>query len=104
MGYVTRHELVIQNGSNDLIEELREFSDEAVYAIDNNGDTEDSTKWYDHQDDLKAFSSMHPKVIFKLIGEGEESGDLWHEYYMDGKMQLCKAVISYPNFNSDLLE
>jgi hypothetical protein len=104
MGYLTRHELVIQSGSNGLIEELRNFSEEARYAFDESGDPEESIKWYDHQDDLKAFSSMHPKAIFKLIGEGEENGDLWHEYYMGGKMQLCKGVISYPNFNSDLLE
>ena len=104
MGYYTKHELVIQNGSNDLIQELREFSDDAAYAFDHSGDPEESIKWYNHQDELKVFSAMHPKVIFKLIGKGEENGDLWHEYYMDGMVQICKAVISYPNFNSDLLE
>ena len=104
MGYYTRHELAIQNGSNDLIQELREFSEEASYAIDEDGSTEDCTKWYKHERDLRSFSALHPKVIFKLIGEGEETGDLWHEYYMNGKMQLCKSVISYPQFNSDLLE
>ena len=104
MGYYTRHKLVIQNGSNDLIQKLRDFSDEANYAFDQNGDPEDSTKWYRHQDELKSFSAMHPEVIFKLIGEGEENGDLWHEYYMGGKMQVCKAFITYPHFNSDFLE
>ena len=104
MGYYTSYELEIQNGSNDLIQELREFSEEAAYAIDENGCTENSTKWYRHENDLRLFSSKHPKVIFKIIGEGEEAGDLWHEYYMDGKMQSCKGVITYPQFNSDLLE
>ena len=104
MGYYTRHELVIQNGSNDLIQELMDFSEEAGYAINEDGGTEDSTKWYEHELQLRLFSVLHPKVIFKLIGEGEEAGDSWHEYYMDGKMQVCKAVITYPQFNSDLLK
>jgi hypothetical protein len=104
MGYYTRHELVIQKGSNDLIQELREFSDYANSAFDKNGDPEDSVKWYEHQEELKAFSAMHPEAIFKLIGEGEETGDLWHEYYMKGKIQVCKAFITYPHFNSDFLE
>jgi hypothetical protein len=103
MGYYTRHELEIQNGSNDLIQELREFSDDANYALNENGDTEQEGKWYDHENELKSFSLLHPKVIFKLIGEGEESGDLWHEYYMGGKVQVCKVVISYPKFNPDFL-
>jgi hypothetical protein len=104
MGYYTRHELVIQNGSDDLIQELREFSDDANSAFDQAGDPDNEIKWYEHQDELKVFSAMHPKVIFKLIGEGEETGDLWHEYYMNGKMQVCKAFITYPHFNSDFLE
>jgi hypothetical protein len=104
MGYYTRHELEIQNGSNDLIQELREFSEEASYAIDGDGSTEEPTKWYRHEEELRLFSALHPKVIFKIIGEGEEAGDLWHEYYMDGMRQVCKAVISYPHFNSDFLK
>jgi hypothetical protein len=104
MGYYTRYELEIQNGSNDLIQELREFSEVASWAIDKNGLTEDEAKWYDHQEELQVFSKLHPTVIFKLIGVGEDSQDFWHEYYMDGKMQNCKGVITYPQFNSDLLE
>ena len=104
MGYYTRHELVIQNGSNDLIKELREFSEDASYAIDEDGATEESTKWYKHEDDLRSFSALHPKVIFKIIGKGEEPEDAWHEYYSNGKMQHCEGVITYPKFNSGLLK
>src|SRR5881394_2305568 len=52
---------------------------------------EESTKWYDHEADMKALSAEFPKVLFTLRGEGEESGDVWVKYFKNGKMQSSKA-------------
>ena len=104
MGYYTRYEIDVVKGDTSLIVDLREFSENAKYAINDSGDSEDSCKWYKHQDDLKRFSLLHPEALFKLSGEGEENGDMWHEYYRNGKMQLCKAKIIYDEFNADLLK
>jgi len=104
MGYYTRHELEVVKGDNDLIEAFREVSEDARYAINGSGDSEESCKWYSHQDELKRFSLLHPEALFKLSGEGEESGDIWHEYYQDGKMQLCKAQIVFADFDARLLK
>lgn len=108
MGYQTSHELLVLKmdsqklvpfNSLDIIAELREFSEEANYALDNDGETNESCKWYDHQKELREFSTRYPDLIFKLHGEGEESGDLWDEWYVNGKMQIGKAIITYPDFN-----
>lgn len=104
MGYYTRHKLEIIEGDKDLIDEFREYSEDAQYAIDSDGDSEESCKWYSHQDELKRFSLLHSEALFKLSGEGEESGDIWHEYYQNGKMQLCKAQIVFADFDARLLE
>ena len=104
MGYYTRHELEIVKGDNDLIGALREVCEDAQYAINVSGDSENSCKWYSHEADLKSFSLRHPNAIFKLSGEGEESGDIWHEYYQNGKVQTCKAKIVFDDFNADLLK
>jgi len=37
-----------------------------------------------------------PNVLFALAGEGEESGDLWRAYYLNGKTWRSKAEIVYP--------
>jgi len=104
MGYYTRHDLEIVKGDNDLIEAFREVSEDATWAINGSGESEDSCKWYRHQDELKNFSLLHPEALFKLSGEGEESGDIWHEYYQDGKMQICKAQIVFADFDVNLLK
>ena len=49
-------------------------------------------------------SQEFPDILFKLHGEGEESGDIWDKYFMNGKMQYCPAKIICPPFDRDKLE
>ena len=55
MGYYTRHKLSVLDGEHGLIAEFVAENEEAAYAIDKNGDTEESCKWYRHQEDMKSF-------------------------------------------------
>jgi len=50
----------------------------------------DEAKWYDHGENMKALSKKWPKILFQLDGDGEESGDVWREYWLDGKVQAAK--------------
>jgi hypothetical protein len=103
MGYNTSYTLSIKNGSNDLIDELREAYDDADYAINSYGDREERCKWYDHEKHIKSFSIIHPDVLFVLEGDGEESRDIWVKYFQNGKMQSCKAKITFDEFNPEKL-
>jgi hypothetical protein len=97
MGYYTYHELETNGNTEehkDNIEELSEYV----------GLWEDSCKWYNHQEDMKAYSKQHPNVVFSLFGDGEEVDDRWVEYYMDGKVQEELAKIVYPPFDKSLLK
>jgi hypothetical protein len=67
--------------------------DDIGYAINADGSTEESCKWYEHDKDMVAMSLEFPGVIFKLHGEGEESGDIWDSYYLNGKTQTHKAKV-----------
>lgn len=104
MGYYTRYELQVIEGNPELIEELLNVCPEAKWALLNDGSTKDSTKWYDSLKDLKNFSLSHPEALFKLYGEGEESGDIWQAYFKAGKMQMCKAKIIFDEYDPEKLE
>lgn len=64
---------------------------------------EGECKWYDWKQDMKAISIKYPEVLFTLTGEGEEPGDMWIAYFKHGKMQVCPAQITYPEFNEEEL-
>ena len=104
MGYYTRYELEVVEGSEELIGKFREECESAQYAFDDYGDGEEETKWYDHDDDLSAFSKKHPDALFKLTGEGEESGDMWAEYHKNGKCQRCQAIVTFEEYDENKLK
>lgn len=64
----------------------------------------DDWKWYEHQKDMKAISRAFPDVLFTLSGEGEEAEDIWKEYYLNGKVQVEKAVITTGKFDKSKLK
>lgn len=109
MGYSTRHSLVVQlpvgyNGTEmDIINELRTQNESAEWALQPDGSCEDECKWYEHEKDMRAFSKQYPDVIFCLHGIGEDSDDQWNQYYKDGKMQNCKAIITFEEYNETKL-
>jgi hypothetical protein len=104
MGYYTRYKLSVKKGNTDLISEFVSENENAASALDGNGDSRKSCKWYDHEDELKAFSLKHPEPFFELKGEGEESGDIWVKYIQNGKCQTCKAKIVFDDFDEAKLK
>lgn len=55
----------------------------------------DSMKWYDHSEDMKKVAKAFPDVTFILRGDGEESGDIWKEYYRGDRFHSSEAEIVF---------
>lgn len=64
----------------------------------------EETKWYEHEEHMRAISKEYPDVIFQLNGEGEESGDVWIKYFVNGKMQKAAAKITFDEFDEKKLK
>ena len=64
---------------------------------------DDASKWYDNEKEMLELSKEFPDILFKLHGVGEESEDIWNEYFMSGKSQYCKAEFVIPPFDRDKL-
>ncbi len=100
MKYHTRHKLEIVKGNDGHTN----YKDEISVIADYNHLFNDSCKWYDHEADMREYSKKHPNTLFKLIGDGEEKGDMWHEYYLNGKMQRINAKIVFDEFDKSKLK
>lgn len=98
MGYNTRYHLTYPDTPFDQVDKLDQELEEVCedYGFVAAGEP---CKWYDHEDDLRAFSKSKPGLLLKLKGEGEEAGDLWVKYFRDGLMQECRAKIVYPEMD-----
>ena len=121
MGYYTNFELSVHQGTADLeavknkLDDVMAFShDESIFDIREDDEfavqptrnviaSSDSCKWYDHDEDCAKMSQSFPGVVFKLHGEGEETGDLWNAYYKDGLCQICRAKFVFPEFDENKL-
>jgi hypothetical protein len=61
-------------------------------------------KWYNHAEDMKKVSALFPDVLFTLEGEGEDAGDLWKEYFLNGKSHRVNVEITYAPFDESKLK
>jgi len=95
MGYYTVFELSCDNV------ELEEEIFDKIESISGGYDLRESEqyKWYDYKEDMVKLSKLFPTTLFTLNGEGEESGDIWKQYFKNGKSQLCKSVITFDKFD-----
>lgn len=102
MGYYTKHKLEIIEGNDnktDYISEIVEISGYSSSLFKG-----EEYKWYDSDIHMKYYSKKHPNTVFRLSGEGEESGDIWVKYYKNGKVHSCKARITHDTYDESKLE
>lgn len=105
MGYYTSYNLETDSKENlNIIREFRDLYDNAKYALNESGEEQEWTKWYDHEEELKSFSKNYPDVIFTLKGEGEQPGDIWKKYFKNGKVQIANAQIIFKDFDESKLK
>ena len=100
MGYYTTHELTILEGDDfDIHYHEEEISKAAGYG----GCFSDEIKWYSRREDMVEYSKKHPNTLFQIYGIGEESGDIWKEYYKNGKQHRIKGEIAFDEFDKESL-
>lgn len=82
-----------------IMKQLREEVENAGYAMEEDGGAAQEMKWYDYKTDIAEFTKKYPDWLFTLQGEGEESGDLWKCYFVNGKVQVSVPRIVYDEFD-----
>lgn len=60
-------------------------------------------KWYDWEDDMRKISLEYPDYIFTMYGEGEDRDDNWKACIYQGKIEIVKAEIVYPEIDISAL-
>lgn len=85
MGYNTRYELqTIPANEQKHVHEI------IVGMCDGYDPFGDECKWYEHEKDVKSASTVAPNVIIQISGDGEEQGDEWVLYALNGETMKHK--------------
>ena len=65
---------------------------------------DEEVKWYNYEEQMKAYSKMYPELLFIINGQGEEHDDLFNAYFKDGKVQKCSAIITFDEYDESKLK
>ena len=111
MGYYTQYALTVMHTETEdpdtLYNNIRqELSDAYGYVGlfgDYEGEFGSDTKWYEHENNVRAISKKYRDTLIVLEGIGEASGDMWRKYFYNGKMQNAPALITYASFDMEKL-
>lgn len=55
-------------------------------------------RWYEWRTDLNELSVNFPNVTIDVMGEGEESGDIWKSRFRNGEDEFVEAIMTFPDF------
>lgn len=104
MGYYTSYKISIKDDAGKYID-TDDVKDD-ISSISGYHPFVESCTWYNNERDMIKLSklSRYKDVVFCLSGEGEDADDLWKKYFKNGKVQVCKGVISYPEYSADKLK
>lgn len=97
MGYYTRYDI---SANPETVQQAIE--DKSQYSF--YGGCTDQVKWYDCVEDCKEVSKAFPNLVITVEGDGEEQGDQWKAYFKDGKVQVCKAIVTFEPFDESKLK
>jgi hypothetical protein len=101
MGYETKFELDYISAQSDewsvdkFNQDLNNNKTFGSYGLPLDSNDWDKMKWYSWDKDMKELSLEYPNLLLRLAGSGEDDGDMWCAYYMNGKSQMVKAQITY---------
>jgi len=108
MGYYTNFNIKVINEVDHDLDNIKEIiEEESGYDFeihDNEICSNGEIKWYGYGTDMVKVSKQLPEVTFQVDGHGEESGDIWRNYWKDGKVQEAKRVVTIEPFDENKLK
>jgi hypothetical protein len=104
MGYYTKYNIKITgiDNANQAVKIARDY-DLVDYVVSDTGTVLIAFyegKWYVWEKESVALTRNYPRILIKIYGEGEESGDIWKARIRNGECERVEAKIVFDEFKS----
>lgn len=86
MGYLTTFSFNLINGPEEQYDKLLKDIEEITGIKDVSEYESLDAKWYDADKDLKQLSKKYPDITFSVWGDGEDSEDVWQQFWHAGEV------------------
>ncbi len=99
MGYYSSFDLEIEGNISSsekkaIIQKLHESFPVSEYAFDENGESQETVKWYDMKINMIEFSKDYPTLLFIVTREGEGQADVTKYWFRNGKSVCVDGVVT----------
>lgn len=85
-----------------ILKEFHNFNEITLKYIDENGNSLDYCKWYDHDRDLVKFSLYYPDIVFELTIKSLEN-NFYKIYAKHGKYQFARGRVTFEEYDENKL-
>ncbi len=102
MGYSTEYSLEYDTPDDEL--DIKDFIlkstdhlvEHELEALSGGGTF--MASWYEHEEEMLNLSRGFPATIFILHGSGSEQGDVWKKRFINGEVEIIRAILVFPDF------
>lgn len=99
-------EYIKSDATLDIIQKLRDTSEDCQYHLNKDGSEGDSGSGRDIEEDIKKFSENFPTVLFELTCYPDPGFQepQYQRFMKDGKSYMNPAIITYADFDETKLK
>lgn len=85
MGYYTQYVFTLEEGPEEQYRSMTREIDGILSCDDLSLYESVYAKWYDYEEDMERLSRAYPEITVRVNGDGEDSDDLWQDFWYNGK-------------------
>ena len=85
MGYYTQYVFTLEEGPEEQYRSMTREIDGILSCDDLSLYESVYAKWYDYEEDMERLSRAYPEITVRVNGDGEDSDDLWQDFWHAGK-------------------
>lgn len=99
MSFKTYYSIDIEGDCNffEILSHLKKRFENAKFAFGDFGEANNELNWDSLEEDMEAFSTSYPNLVFIVYGQGEGNENEWRMFFKNGRREIQHSLTVYPD-------